>query len=69
MELIPKVGKHKIIIGNVENIEQKLYNLKLFYINGLNQKGWENYSVINLKYQNQIVCTKTENKPLKTSKI
>ncbi len=69
IELIPKVGKHKIVIGNIQNIEQKFANLKLFYIKGLNRKGWENYTVINLKFQNQVVCTKAANKPLKTSTI
>ena len=69
IELIPKVGKQEIIIGNIENMEQKFANLKLFYIKGLNRKGWENYTVINLKFQNQVVCTKAEIKPLKTSTI
>lgn len=60
IELIPKVGNHKIMIGKVENLEQKLENLKLFYIKGLNRKGWDNYDVINLKFQDQIVCTKKQ---------
>lgn len=60
IELIPKVGNHKIIIGKVEGLEQKFKNLKLFYIKGLNRKGWDNYEVINLKFKNQIVCTKKQ---------
>ncbi len=58
LELIPRVGNHKIILGSFENIEQKFEKLLLFYKKGLNNTGWNNYSVINLKYKNQVVCTK-----------
>lgn len=58
-ELVPRVGDQKIIIGNSEYLEEKFKNLLIFYKEGLNTTGWWNkYSVINLKYKNQIVCTK-----------
>ncbi len=57
-EFIPKVGDFKIIVGNIDNIETKLKNLKIFYKNVPPKVGWDKYSVINLKYSNQIVCTK-----------
>jgi cell division protein FtsQ len=32
--------------------------LMTFYKEGLNKVGWNAYLTINLKYKNQIVCTK-----------
>ena len=33
--------------------------LKTFYTEGLNKTdGWNKYSTINIKYKNQVVCTK-----------
>lgn len=57
-ELIPRVGNHRIVLGSFENFEEKLGNLQLFYKQAIPKMGWEKYSVINLKYKNQIVCTK-----------
>lgn len=56
--LIPKVGDHTIIFGTGEDMEEKFEKLLLFYKEGLSRVGWEKYSTINLKYKNQIVCTK-----------
>lgn len=58
VSFIPKVGDHKIILGTLEDYEQKLAKLKLFYSNGLNEAGWNRYSVIDLRYGKQVVCTK-----------
>lgn len=58
IELIPRVGNHRIIIGDVEALDTKLEKLMVFYKKGLNRTGWNEYSEINLKFKNQIVCTK-----------
>ena len=57
-ELIPRVGNHQIILGEVEKLDKKFAKLKLFYKDGLNKTGWNEYSKINLKYKNQVVCIK-----------
>jgi len=57
-ELIPIVGNQKIILGKIDNYKTKLQNLKAFYKKGIEKRGWNKYSEINLKYENQIVCTK-----------
>jgi cell division protein FtsQ len=57
-ELIPRVGKHIIVFGSIEKMEEKFENLLLFYHEGLNKTGWNKYGVINLKFENQVVCTK-----------
>jgi len=57
-ELIPKVGDHIVLLGNVEDLEDKFQRLFIFYKQGLNQIGWNRYNVINIKYKNQVVCSK-----------
>jgi cell division protein FtsQ len=58
VELIPRIGEHRIILGSFEDFEEKMNNLRLFYEQAIPKVGWEKYEVINLKYKNQIVCTK-----------
>ncbi len=59
LELFPAVGNHKIIFGNASSIDLKFNKLKLFYTQGLNKAdAWTKYSLINLKYNNLVVCTK-----------
>lgn len=60
-ELIPKVGNHKIVLGGVDNIDNKFSRLMVFYEKALPKTGWNEYSEINLKFKNQIVCTKIYN--------
>jgi cell division protein FtsQ len=57
-ELIPRVGRHIIVFGGTDRMEDKFEKLMLFYHEGLNKTGWEKYRVINLKFENQVVCTK-----------
>lgn len=54
----PQVGKHTINFGSVENIDEKLNRLLIFYKKGMEESGWNKYTSINLKYKDQIVCTK-----------
>ena len=60
VELTPAVGNHQIILGKIENYKENLEKLRLFYEKGLSKVGWNKYSVINLKFKNQVVCTKKE---------
>ena len=58
VELIPKVGKHRIVMGTLSDVDKKLSRLMKFYQEGLSEIGWNRYSILNLKYDKQIVCTK-----------
>jgi cell division protein FtsQ len=58
IELTPRKGNHIILLGKIENYRENLDKLELFYKKGLNKVGWNKYSQINLKYENQVVCTK-----------
>jgi cell division protein FtsQ len=59
-ELIPRVGSHVIELGRVEDLEEKFENLRILYLRGFNNLGWNQYEKISLKYKNQVVCTKTQ---------
>jgi cell division protein FtsQ len=58
IELVPKLGNQEIIFGTAENVPQKLENLKTFYLKVMNRLDWNTYKIINLKYNNQVVCSK-----------
>jgi cell division protein FtsQ len=53
-----RVGEHKIILGKMDDLHQKFKNLKSFYSKAIVDKTIDNYSTLNLKYSNQVVCTK-----------
>lgn len=57
-ELIPTVGDHRVMFGNLENMEGKFNKLFVFYKEGLNNTDWEKYDTINVKFKHQIICTK-----------
>jgi len=57
-ELTPRVGGHTILFGSGTDIEEKFKKLMTFYKKGLSRTGWNEYSLINLKFKNQVVCTK-----------
>jgi cell division protein FtsQ len=59
MELIPLVGNHTIVFGDATQIEKKFNKLFLFYREGLNKTGWNQYSKIDVRFNDQVVCTKT----------
>jgi cell division protein FtsQ len=61
MEIVPMVGNQKIIFGDTASMDEKFKKLLIFYQQGLNTTGWwDKYSIINLKFKSQIVCTKKE---------
>jgi cell division protein FtsQ len=58
IDLIPRLGNHKIHLGTIENYEGKLRNLETFYREVLPEAGWNKYDLINLEFKDQIVCRK-----------
>ena len=56
--LVPLLSNHIIKFGKAENIAEKFEKLKVFYTDGLGHHRWNDYKILNLKYKNQIVCTK-----------
>lgn len=60
IELIPRVGSQRIILGDADSLETKMRNLLAFYKQAMPMVGWGAYKTINLKYINQIVCEKAD---------
>jgi cell division protein FtsQ len=58
VELIPRAGDFRIVLGTLDDYEKKLEKFSVFVEKGLNVVGWNRYSVINLSYDKQVVCTK-----------
>ncbi len=58
IELVPYVGKHIIVLGDISDMKEKFKRLQVFYQKGLSKAGWNVYNTINLKYKNQVVCSK-----------
>ncbi len=57
-DLIPELGDHTVQFGTINNASIKLRNLEAYYQKYLKTSSWDSYSIINLTYKDQIVCTK-----------
>lgn len=54
--IIPLAGDQEFIIGDLKNCEEKLNRMKIFHQEIAQKVGWDKYKVVNLKFDNQIVC-------------
>jgi cell division protein FtsQ len=57
IELVPADGSHVILIGDVNDLPRKFRKLLAFY-RVARQEVPDGYSVVNLKYSNQVFCKK-----------
>ena len=57
-ELVPRVGTQRILIGNGDELEQRFNKLRIFYEKGIPRTDWRRYTCIDLRFADQIVCTK-----------
>ena len=51
-------GSHKVVFGDLSDMPMKFKRLKAFYNKALADKSIKKYKTINVKYRNQVVCTK-----------
>lgn len=51
-------GTYTIVFGKLKDVRLKFLKLKAFYNKAYRDKTIQNYKTINLKYHNQVVCTK-----------
>lgn len=58
LELVPRTGRHTVLFGTVDDVEEKLDKLLAFYQKGLTNIGWDNFRTISVKYKGQVVCTR-----------
>ncbi|MBU3821074.1 hypothetical protein KO566_03295 [Flavobacteriaceae bacterium XHP0103] len=50
--------KFLVQLGDVKLLDKKINNLKAFYQKSLKENALNNYSKVNLQFDNQVVCTK-----------
>lgn len=48
----------EVKLGSVEALDKKVNNLKVFYKKSLKENTLDDYSKVNLQFDNQVVCTK-----------
>ncbi|WP_448633505.1 cell division protein FtsQ/DivIB [Pedobacter panaciterrae] len=60
IQLVPRVGNQRIILGTADSLEVKMRNLRAFYNKAMPKVGWDTYKTINIKYTNQVVCEKNK---------
>lgn len=57
-ELMSTIGGQVILLGNADDINEKLENLKTLYEKGFPHKGYHTYSMLDARYKNRIIGTK-----------
>lgn len=50
--------KFLVQLGDLKALDKKINNLKAFYQKNIKEKTLNNYSKVNLQFDNQVVCTK-----------
>ncbi len=64
LEIIPALGDHLVLIGSIENIEDKLNRLYTFYKKVWIQSGINAYQVLDCRFDHQIVALKKGMQPI-----
>lgn len=57
IQIIPVLGKHKILLGDASDLKEKLDNVFAFYQNVLKKIGWDRYEIVDARFKNQIVSS------------
>jgi cell division protein FtsQ len=53
-----RLNSFTIQLGSLKALDKKINNLKAFYQKAMKDNTLESYSVVNLKFDNQVICTK-----------
>ena len=53
-----RIGNHLIEFGKLQNVNNKIKKLKVFYQKVLADHSYDQYKKVNVKYNKQVVCTK-----------
>ncbi len=63
-EMIPALGDHTVLLGNIENMEDKLNRLYTFYKKVLPSSGINAYQVLDLRFDHQLLALKKGLQPI-----
>lgn len=58
LEMSPLIGEYTIIFGGFEDMNEKFEKLVTYYEEGAGKAGWIDYRSIDLRYKNQVICSK-----------
>jgi cell division protein FtsQ len=53
-----RLNDFTIQLGSLKSLDKKINNLKAFYQKAIKDKTLDSYSMVNLKFDNQVICTK-----------
>ena len=53
--IIPKVGRDKILIGQIQDLDEKIYKLKTYYEHGVKKIGLDRFDELDLKYADMMI--------------
>ena len=56
--LHPQIGRQAIEFGKAKDFDKKFRKLQTFYREIVPRRGWNEYSIVKLQYDKQIVCKK-----------
>jgi cell division protein FtsQ len=56
--IVPMIGPSTVVVGSIDNLDEKFRKLWIMYKKALPYGGWDKYSKIDLQYKNQVVCTR-----------
>lgn len=56
-ELVPVLGRQRIILGDTARLREKLDNLFAFYQQVQNKVGWNRYTTLDLRFEGQVVAS------------
>lgn len=51
MVLIPKLGDEDLVFGGIDDADEKLNNIKDFYVHGMPKSGWNKFHTLTFKYK------------------
>ena len=58
--IVPKVGRDKILLGQIEDMDEKIYKLKVYYEKGIKNIGIDKFDELDLQYKGQILERDTD---------
>lgn len=58
IDLYVRNNNFKVQLGTLNQLDKKINNLKAFYQKAIKDKTIETYSIVNLKFDSQVICTK-----------
>lgn len=61
-ELVMNNVDMKVVLGDNDNVDEKLMNMQYFFAKMQGSPELRNYNKINFNFENQVVCTRNKNK-------